>query len=130
MLEALKELVCRQNKALAENGLVLWTSGNVSARDKETNYVVIKPSGVLFSELTPESMVVVDLDGNKIEGKMNASVDTKSHLYVYRHRSDVNGIVHTHSPYATSFAVSGIPLEIYTTTSAAVFGCRVPVNRL
>ena len=128
MLEALKELVCRQNKALAENGLVLWTSGNVSARDKETNYVVIKPSGVLFSELTPESMVVVDLDGNKIEGKMNASVDTKSHLYVYRHRSDVNGIVHTHSPYATSFAVSGIPLEIYTTTSAAVFGCRVPVS--
>lgn len=128
MLEALKELVCRQNKALAENGLVLWTSGNVSARDKETNYVVIKPSGVLFSELTPESMVVVDLDGNKIEGKMNASVDTKSHLYVYRHRSDVNGIVHTHSPYATSFAFSGIPLEIYTTTSAAVFGCRVPVS--
>lgn len=128
MLEALKELVCRQNKALAENGLVLWTSGNVSARDKETNYVVIKPSGVLFSELTPESMVVVDLDGNKIEGKMHASVDTKSHLYVYRHRSDVNGIVHTHSPYATSFAVSGIPLEIYTTTSAAVFGCRVPVS--
>lgn len=128
MLEELKELVCRQNKALAENGLVLWTSGNVSARDKATNYVVIKPSGVLFSELTPDSMVVVDMDGNKIEGELNASVDTKSHLYVYRHRPDINGIVHTHSPYATSFAIRGEPIEIYTTTAAAVFGGRIPVS--
>lgn len=73
-------------------------------------------------------MVVVDMDGNKIEGELNASVDTKSHLYVYRHRPDINGIVHTHSPYATSFAIRGEPIEIYTTTAAAVFGGRIPVS--
>lgn len=128
MLEELREQVCKQNKALVDNGLVLWTSGNVSARDPETGYVVIKPSGVLFDELTPESLVIVDLDCNIIEGDLKPSVDTLSHLYVYRHREDVNGIVHTHSPYATSFAIEGKALDIYTTTSAAVFGTRVPVS--
>lgn len=128
MLEALREIVCRQNKALSENGLVLWTSGNVSARDPETGYIVIKPSGVLFCDLTPESLVIVDVNGNKIEGALNPSVDTASHLYVYRHRPDVNGIVHTHSPYATSFAIRGESLKIYTTTSAAVFGGEIPVS--
>lgn len=130
MLEALREIVCRQNKALSENGLVLWTSGNVSARDPETGYIVIKPSGVLFCDLTPESLVIVDVNGNKIEGALNPSVDTASHLYVYRHRPDVNGIVHTHSPYATSFAIRGESLKIYTTTSAAVFGGEIPVSDL
>lgn len=128
MLEQLKELVCQQNKSLVDSGLVLWTSGNVSARDRETNYVVIKPSGVLFSELTPDKMVVVDLEGNVIEGDLRPSVDTKSHLFVYRHREDVFGIVHTHSPYATSFAISGEKLKIYTTTSAAVFGGDIPIS--
>lgn len=128
MLKALREIVCRQNKALSENGLVLWTSGNVSARDPETGYIVIKPSGVLFGDLTPESLVIVDVNGNKIEGALNPSVDTASHLYVYRHRPDVNGIVHTHSPYATSFAIRGESLKIYTTTSAAVFGGEIPVS--
>lgn len=128
MLEELKELVCMQNKALAENGLVMWTSGNVSARDPQTNYVVIKPSGVLFSDLTPESLVVVDLEGRVIEGTYKPSVDTKSHLYVYRHRPDIGGIVHTHSPYATSFAIAGQGLDIYTTTSAAVFGGPIPIS--
>ena len=128
MLEALREIVCRQNKALTENGLVLWTSGNVSARDPETGYIVIKPSGVLFGDLTPESLVIVDVNGNKIEGALNPSVDTASHLYVYRHRPDVNGNVHTHSPYATSFAIRGESLKIYTTTSAAVFGGEIPVS--
>lgn len=128
LLEELRKNVCQANKELPKNGLVLWTSGNVSARDPETGYVVIKPSGVLFEDLTPESIVVVDLDGNHIEGDYKASVDTASHLYVYRHRKDVNGIVHTHSPYATSFAITGEPLQIYTTTSAAVFGGPVPVS--
>lgn len=128
LLEELRKNVCQANKELPKNGLVLWTSGNISARDPETGYVVIKPSGVLFEDLTPESIVVVDLDGNHIEGDYKASVDTASHLYVYRHRKDVNGIVHTHSPYATSFAITGEPLQIYTTTSAAVFGGPVPVS--
>lgn len=128
LLEELRTQVCEANKALQENNLVLWTSGNVSARDPETGYVVIKPSGVLFNDLTPESIVVVDLDGNVIEGDFKPSVDTASHLYVYRHRDDVNGVVHTHSPYATSFAITGEPLEIYTTTSAAVFGGPIPIS--
>lgn len=128
MLKELREIVCSQNKALSENGLVLWTSGNVSARDPETGYIVIKPSGVLFPGLTPNAMVIVDVDGNKIEGDLNPSVDTASHLYVYRHRPDVNGIVHTHSPYATSFAIRGEGIKIYTTTAAAVFGGEIPVS--
>lgn len=127
-LEELRKSVCLQNKALQQNGLVLWTSGNVSARDPETNYVVIKPSGVLFDDLTPEKMVVTDLYGNVIDGELKPSVDTKSHLYVYRNREDINGIVHTHSPYATSFAITGEPIEIYTTTSAAVFGGPIPIS--
>lgn len=128
LLKELREGVCQANKELQNNGLVLWTSGNVSARDPETGYVVIKPSGVLFEDLTPESIVVIDLDGNVIEGDLKPSVDAASHLYVYRHREDINGVVHTHSPYATSFAITGEPLEIYTTTSAAVFGGPIPVS--
>ncbi|MBP2079442.1 L-ribulose-5-phosphate 4-epimerase [Oceanobacillus polygoni] len=128
LLEELRKTVCAQNIALVDNGLVLWTSGNVSARDPETNYVVIKPSGVLFDQLTPEKMVVVDLYGKVVDGDLKPSVDTASHLYVYRHRDDVHGIVHTHSPYATSFAITGEPLHIYTTTSAAVFGGTIPIS--
>ena len=128
MLEELRKQVWEANIALPANGLVLWTSGNASSRDPETGYVVIKPSGVLFDQLTPENLVIVDLDGNVIEGDLKPSVDTASHLYVYRHRPDVHGMVHTHSPYATSFAIRGEPLPIYTTTSAAVFGCDIPVS--
>ncbi|MBQ2658685.1 MAG: class II aldolase/adducin family protein [Erysipelotrichaceae bacterium] len=128
MLESLKERVCKENQALLENGLVKWTSGNVSARDPETNYVIVKPSGVLFPELTPEKMLVVDLDGNVIEGDLRPSVDMRSHLYVYKHRSDINGVIHTHSPYATSFAITGEPLKVYTTTAAGILGAEVPVS--
>lgn len=128
MLEELKAEVCNLNKQLVKNNLVKWTSGNVSARDTETGLVVIKPSGVLFEELVPEKMVVVNLDNEVIEGTFKPSVDTASHLYVYKYRDDVNGIVHTHSPYATSFAVRGETLPIYTTTSAAVFGGEIPVT--
>lgn len=128
MLEKLKIEVCNLNKQLVKNNLVKWTSGNVSARDPKTGLIVIKPSGVLFEELTPEKIVVVNLDGKVIEGAYKPSVDTTSHLYVYKHREDINGIVHTHSPYATSFAIRGEPLPIYTTTSAAIFGQEVPVS--
>lgn len=128
MLEKLKADVCNLNKQLVKNNLVKWTSGNVSARDSETGLIVIKPSGVLFEELTPEKLVVVNLEGKVVEGTFKPSVDTASHLYVYKYRKDINGIVHTHSPYATSFAVRGEPLPIYTTTSAAVFGGEIPVS--
>ena len=130
MLERLKEQVCKDNLALPKNNLVLWTSGNVSARDPETGYVVIKPSGIAFDDLTPEMMVVTDLDGNIIHGDLKPSVDTESHLYVYRHCPEINGITHTHSPYATAFAILGRSLPIYTTTSAAVFGREIPISKL
>lgn len=127
-LEQLRHDVWEANLTLPKEGLVMWTSGNASARDPETNLVVIKPSGFQFKDLTPENLVVVDLDGNVVEGDLKPSVDTTSHLYVYRHRPDIHGIVHTHSPYATSFALRGEPLPIYTTTAAAYFGGTVPVS--
>ena len=99
MLEALKDEVCDQNHELPRNGLVVGSGGNVSGRDPETGLVVIKPSGVNFSKLTLETMVVVDMDGTVIEGDMKPSVDTGLHLYIYKHRADVLGITHTHSPY-------------------------------
>ncbi|MGI6285130.1 L-ribulose-5-phosphate 4-epimerase [Neomoorella humiferrea] len=128
MLEALKERVYRMNLMLPKNNLVTMTSGNVSGRDAETGYVVIKPSGVLYEEMQPEDMVVVDLEGNIIEGKLKPSVDTATHLYIYRHRQDVYGIVHTHSPYATSFAALGRPIPVYLTAIADEFGCPIPVG--
>lgn len=128
MLEDLRQRVWEANLALPANGLVMATSGNVSGRDPETGYVVIKPSGYSFNKLKPEHLVIVDVHGKIIEGNLKPSVDTASHLYVYRHRKDVMGIVHTHSPYATSFAIRGEPLPIYTTTSAAVFGGEIPIS--
>ena len=85
MLEEIKTEVCRLNRELPKNNLVVWTGGNVSVRDPETGYVVIKPSGVKFEDLTPDNMVVVDPQGEKVEGEMNASSDTASHLYIYHH---------------------------------------------
>lgn len=128
MLENLKQRVYKMNMMLPKYNLVTMTSGNVSGRDPETNLVVIKPSGVLYDDMTPDDMVVVDLDGNVIEGKLKPSVDTATHLYVYRHRSDVNGIVHTHSPYATSFAALGRSIPVYLTAIADEFGCAIPVG--
>lgn len=126
MLEGLKEEVCRLNLNLPVHNLVIWTSGNVSARDPESGYVVIKPSGVKFEDLTPKMMVVVDLDGNKIEGDLNASSDTASHLYIYRHMPEVNGVVHTHSNYATAFAALGKPIPPVLTAIADEFGGPIP----
>jgi L-ribulose-5-phosphate 4-epimerase len=126
MLENLKEEVCRLNLELPANKLVVWTSGNVSARDPEIGYVVIKPSGVKFEDLKPEQMVVVDLEGNTIEGDLKASSDTASHLYIYRHMPEVNGVVHTHSNYATAFAAIGQPIPVYLTAQADEFGGPIP----
>lgn len=128
MLENLKQRVYKMNMMLPKNNLVTMTSGNVSGRDPETNLVVIKPSGVLYDDMKPDDMVVVDLDGNVVEGKLKPSVDTATHLYVYKHRSDVNGIVHTHSPYATSFAALGRSIPVYLTAIADEFGCAIPVG--
>jgi L-ribulose-5-phosphate 4-epimerase len=126
MLEHLKEKVYKLHLELPKNQLVVWTSGNVSARDPETGYVVIKPSGVRYEDLKPEHMVVVDLDGQRIEGRLKPSSDTASHLYIYRHRPDVNGVVHTHSPYATAFAALGWPIPVYLTAMADEFGGPIP----
>jgi len=126
MLEKLREEVWRANMALPENNLVTWTSGNVSGRDPETGLVVIKPSGVLFDELTPENMSVVDLTGRVIESELGPSSDTASHLYLYQHRADVMGIVHTHSNYATAFAAVGKPIPACLTAVADEFGGPVP----
>lgn len=114
------------NQALPENELVKWTSGNVSIRDTETGYVAIKPSGVMFEDLTPESIVVVDLEGGVIEGDAKPSSDTASHLYIYRHMPEVNGVVHTHSNYASAFAAVGRPIPPVLTAIADEFGGPIP----
>jgi L-ribulose-5-phosphate 4-epimerase len=126
MLQHLRKQVWQANMALPANGLVAWTSGNVSGRDPETNLVVIKPSGVMFAELSAENLVVVDLDGKLVEGDLGPSTDTASHLYIYRHRPDVMGVTHTHSSYATAFAAVGRPIPVYLTAIADEFGGPIP----
>lgn len=126
MLEQLKEQVCRLHLELPRYGLVVWTSGNVSARDPATGHVVIKPSGVRYEELRPEQLIVLDAEGRVLEGTLEPSSDTASHLYIYRHRPDVNGVVHTHSPYATAFAALGRPIPVYLTMIADEFGGPIP----
>jgi len=126
MLEQLKAEVCRLHLELPKNNLVVWTTGNVSARDPESGLVVIKPSGVRYDELRPEDHIVVNLQGDIIEGDLKPSSDTASHLYIYRHRPDVNGVVHTHSPYATAFAALGRPIPVYLTEMGDEFGCPIP----
>jgi len=128
MLEKLREEVWRMNLELPKNRLVSMTSGNVSGRDKKTNYVVIKPSGVSYEDLKPFHMVIVDLEGNIIEGDLKPSVDTSTHLYIYQHRDDVKGIVHTHSNYATSFAALGKSIPVYLTAMADEFGGSIPIG--
>ena len=126
MLEQLKEQVCRWHRELPRNQLVAWTSGNVSARDPVTNLMVSKPSGVSYDELSPEVMVVVNMQGKIIEGSLQPSSDTASHLYIYRNRPDVNGIVHTHSRYATAFAAVGMAIPVHLTAMADEFGGPIP----
>lgn len=126
LLPALREEVCRLHAELPKNNLVAWTSGNLSARDPETNLVVIKPSGITFPNLTPENMVVVDINGKIVEGDYKASSDTASHCYIYRQRPDVFGVVHTHSRYATAFAVLGRGIPCVTTAMGDEFGGPIP----
>jgi L-ribulose-5-phosphate 4-epimerase len=126
LLPALREEVCALHAELPKNNLVAWTSGNVSARDPETNLVVIKPSGVKFPDLTPESMVVVDVEGNVVEGNYKPSSDTASHCYIYRHMPQIKGVVHTHSRYATAFAVLGREIPCVTTAMGDEFGGPIP----
>lgn len=126
MLEKLKNSLVQLHLQLPANNLVAWTSGNISARDPETNLVVIKPSGVKFPDLKAESMVVVDLAGSIVEGKYKASSDTASHCYIYRHMPGVNGIVHTHSRYATAFATHGRSIPCITTAMGDEFGGDIP----
>lgn len=126
MLEMLKKEVCDLNLALPDLNLVVWTSGNVSVRDTETGYVVIKPSGVKFEDLVPENMVVVNLNGEIVDGTLNASSDTASHLYIYNHMPEVNGVVHTHSNYATAFAAVGKPIPPVLTAIGDEFGGSIP----
>ena len=129
MLEGLKKRVFEQNIALVKHGLVVLTWGNVSARDPETGLVVIKPSGVPYDTMRAEDMVVVDIDGNKVEGELNPSSDLPTHLYLYKKYSTLGGIVHTHSTYATAFAQSGREIIPYGTTHADAFYGAVPCSR-
>jgi len=126
MLDDLKALVCALNKELPKEGLVTMTSGNVSGRDPESGLVAIKPSGVSFDALTPDDIVIVDLRGTVVEGARKPSVDTATHLVVYRARPDVNGMVHTHSNYATAFAAVGKPIPAVLTAIADEFGGPIP----
>lgn len=126
MLDNLRVQVCDLHAELPKNNLVAWTSGNISARDPETGLIVIKPSGVRFEHLTPDKMVIVDVDGNKIEGDLKPSSDTASHCYIYRNMSNVNGVVHTHSRYATAFAVVGKSIPCITTAMGDEFGGEIP----
>ena len=129
MLEELKEKVYLANMELPKRGLVTYTWGNVSGIDREKGLFVIKPSGVEYDELKPSDMVVMDLQGNKVEGDMNPSSDTKTHLVLYNAFPQVGGIVHTHSPYAVAWAPAGEDLPCYGTTHADYFYGSIPCAR-
>ena len=129
MLEELKKLVYEANMNLPKYGLVTFTWGNVSAIDRESGRLVIKPSGVEYSRLTPEDMVVMDMNGNRVEGRYNPSSDTATHLELYKAFPEIGGVVHTHSSYATSWAQAGRDIPCYGTTHADYFYGYVPCLR-
>jgi L-ribulose-5-phosphate 4-epimerase len=116
------------HEELRRNDLVAWTAGNVSARVPGADLLVIKPSGLDYDDLTPESMVVCDFDGTVVEGDHAASSDTAAHAYVYAHRPDLGGVVHTHSPYATAWAARGEEIPCVLTAMADEFGGPIPVG--
>ncbi|MGM9780867.1 MAG: L-ribulose-5-phosphate 4-epimerase [Candidatus Cryptobacteroides sp.] len=126
MLEELKEKVCRANLDLVRHGLVIFTWGNVSAIDRQSGLVVIKPSGVSYDNMKPSDMVVVDLDGKVVDGDLNPSSDTPTHLVLYKAFPEIGGVVHTHSTYATAWAQAGIDLPNIGTTHADYFHDAVP----
>ena len=128
MLEELKQEVYEANMMLPKLGIVTFTWGNVSGLDRDKGLFVIKPSGVEYEKLRPEDMVVVDLDGNVVEGTMNPSSDTQTHRVLYREFSGINAIVHTHSSWAVSFAQAGVEIEAMGTTHADNFYGTIPVT--
>lgn len=129
MLEELKEKVLKANKELFEKKVVICTWGNVSEIDNTRQFVVIKPSGVLYEKMSVEDMVVVDLEGKVIEGKLNPSSDTPTHLEIYKHFADIKSIAHTHSTYAVAFAQAGISIKPFGTTHADYFFGEIPITR-
>ena len=124
----LRREVCALHAELPRNDLVVWTAGNVSARVPGRELLVIKPSGVSYDELTPESMVVTDFEGRLVEGDHAPSSDTAAHAYVYKHLPQVNGQVHTHSTYATAWAARGEPIPCVLTMMGDEFGVEIPVG--
>ena len=128
MVAELREIVSDLHAELPRNGLVAWTSGNVSARVPGADLMVIKPSGIGYDDLTPESMVVCDLDGNPVSDGYTPSSDTATHAYIYRHMPEVGGVVHTHSTYATAWAALGEPIPCVITAMADEFGGEIPVG--
>lgn len=130
MLEQLKEEVYRANMELPEHGLIVYTWGNVSAIDRESGLVVIKPSGVNYATMKPEDMVVVDLEGNVVEGDLRPSSDTPTHVELYKAFPGVGGVVHTHSSWATSWAQAGRSIPCYGTTHADYFYGEIPCARV
>ena len=129
MLKKLKHAVYEANMELPRRGRVTYTWGNVSGIDRERGLVVIKPSGVSYDELTPDDLVVLDLDGKVVDGKLNPSSDTKTHLELYKAFPEIGGIVHTHSPYAVGWAQAGRDIPAYGTTHADYFYGPVPCCR-
>ena len=129
MLEKLREEVYRANMELPERGLVVYTWGNVSGIDREKGLVVIKPSGVEYDELTPDKLVIVDLNNNIVEGNLNPSSDTKTHVELYKSFPETGGIVHTHSSHAVAWAQAGKSIPCYGTTHADYFYGSVPCTR-
>jgi L-ribulose-5-phosphate 4-epimerase len=127
-LSALRREVCALHAELPRNGLVVWTSGNLSARVPGEELMVIKASGVPYDELTPEAIVVCDLSGTLVEGELSPSSDAATHAYVYRHRPDVGGVAHTHSPYATAWAARGEAIPCVLTAIADEFGGEIPIG--
>ena len=130
MLENLKQRVYEANMALPKHDLIKVTWGNVSEIDRESGLFVIKPSGVDYDDLTPDDMVVVDLDGNVVEGDLNPSSDTDTHRVLYKEFPDIGGIVHTHSPWAVSFAQAGVDIPAAGTTHADTFYGDIPATSL
>lgn len=129
MLEELKQKVYEANMELPRRGLVTYTWGNVSEIDRESGLFVIKPSGVDYDKLTPDDMVVMDLEGNRVEGKYKPSSDTQTHLELYKAFPEMGGIVHTHSPWATSWAQAGRGIPCYGTTHADYMYGEIPCAR-
>jgi L-ribulose-5-phosphate 4-epimerase len=124
----LRRTVADLHAELVSNGLVAWTSGNISARVPGTDLMVIKPSGVAYPDLTAESMVICDLTGARISGDLSPSSDTASHAYIYRHMPGIGGVVHTHSRYATAWAARGVAIPCVITAMADEFGGEIPVG--